>query len=81
MTGFVVGGAVFGTLGFLFAPQISAALLGEDQKLRLPRFLQDEEDPVATKENLREKIAQLNVAIDEISGQLSEQDVKETTNA
>lgn len=31
--------------------QISAALLGEDQKLKLPRFLEDEEkDPEATKQ-------------------------------
>ncbi len=32
-------------------PQISGALLGEDQKLKLPRFLEEEEkDPEATKQ-------------------------------
>lgn len=70
-TGFVLGGAIFGALGFIFAPQISAALLGEDQKLRLPRFMDEPADPELTKENLRDKIAQLNAAIDEISGQLT----------
>lgn len=51
MTGFVVGGAIFGALGFLFAPQISAALLSEDQRLKLPKFLDDEEkSPEATKQ-------------------------------
>ena len=51
MTGFVVGGAIFGALGFLFAPQISAALLSEDQRLKLPKFLEEEEkSPEATKQ-------------------------------
>lgn len=51
VTGFVVGGAIFGALGFLFAPQISAALLSEDQRLKLPKFLDEEEkDPEATKQ-------------------------------
>lgn len=90
-SGFVVGGAVFGTLGFLFAPQVSSklkslvvhmfvfyriikcstvvvpccllgancsvfmqisrAILGQDQKLRLPKFLEEEEkSPEATKQ-------------------------------
>lgn len=70
LTGFVVGGVVFGALGFLFAPQISKALLGDDQKLKLPRFLEDEKDPEATKEDLIEKIAQLNASIDEVAAQL-----------
>ena len=51
MTGFVVGGAIFGALGFLFAPQISAALLNDEQRLRLPKFLDEEEkSPEATKQ-------------------------------
>ena len=75
-SGFVLGGVVFGVLGFVFAPQISHALLGEDQCLRLPRFLEEEEetDPEVTRANLAEKIAQLNSAIDEVSSQLKSQD-------
>ncbi len=54
MTGFVVGGAIFGALGFLFAPQISAALLNDEQRLRLPKFLDEEEkSPEATKQVCR----------------------------
>ena len=49
-SGVVIGGVVFGVLGFVFAPQISQALLGDDQRLRLPRFLEEEdEDPEVTK--------------------------------
>lgn len=72
VTGFVVGGVVFGALGFLFAPQISKALLGDDQRLKLPRFLEDEQpkDPEQTKQDLIEKIAQLNASIDEVAAQL-----------
>ncbi len=47
----MVGGAIFGALGFLFAPQISAALLNDEQRLRLPKFLDEEEkSPEATKQ-------------------------------
>ena len=54
LTGFVVGGAIFGALGFIFAPQISAALLSEDQRLKLPKFLEEEEkSPEATKQARR----------------------------
>jgi len=61
MSGFVMGGVVFGTLGFLFAPQISRALLGDDQRLRFPRFMEEEapKDPEATKQELIDKIAQV----------------------
>ncbi|GIM09561.1 hypothetical protein Vretimale_13392, partial [Volvox reticuliferus] len=72
LAGMVVGGVVFGALGFLFAPQISKALLGDDQRLKLPRFLEDEQpkDPEQTKQDLIEKIAQLNASIDEVAAQL-----------
>jgi hypothetical protein len=55
----------------LHIQQISRALLGDDQRLRLPRFLDDEaaggaKDPEATKQDLIEKIAQLNASIDEV---------------
>lgn len=73
---------MFGALGFLFAPQISRALLGEEQRLRLPRFLEEEElDPEVTKQNLAEKIAQLNAAIDDVSAQLKTQESMEETMA
>lgn len=74
MSGFIVGGVVFGALGFIFAPQISKALLGEDAKLKLPHFLEEEEkDPAATKQDLIEKINQLNKSIDEVAGKLSKE--------
>ena len=39
------------TASLAWTLQISAALLGEDQKLKLPRFLEEEEkDPEATKQ-------------------------------
>ena len=67
-----MGGIVFGTLGFLFAPQISRALLGDDQRLRLPRFMEEEgpKDPEATKQELIDKIAMLNASIDEVAATL-----------
>lgn len=74
-SGFAIGGVVCGVLGFVFAPQISQALLGEEQRLRLPRFLDEDEDPEVTKQNLAEKIAQLNAAIDDVSSQLKSQDI------
>lgn len=72
----MVGGVVCGVLGFVFAPQISRTLLGDEQRLRLPRFLEEEEDldPEVTKQNLAEKIAQLNAAIDDVSAQLKAQE-------
>lgn len=67
-----------GVLGFVFAPQISQALIGEEQRLRLPRFMDEDEDPEVTKQNLAEKIAQLNAAIDDVSSQLKSQDLVES---
>jgi hypothetical protein len=42
-------------------PQISRALLGDDSRLRLPRFMEEEapKDPEATKQELIDKIAQV----------------------
>lgn len=83
MAGFVMGGVVFGALGFLFAPQISRALLGDDQRLRLPRFMEEEvpKDPEATKQELIDKIAQLNASIDEVAAQLKSKDATEAEPA
>lgn len=78
--GFILGGVVFGALGFLFAPQISRALLGEDDRLRLPRVLAGEDapalprDPEAAKQDLIDKIAQLNASIDEVASQLRQKE-------
>lgn len=83
LPGFLVGGAIFGALGYYFAPQISKALLSEDQRLRLPRFLEEEKkSPKATKQDLAEKIEQLNAAIDEVSSKIGqEQPAEETAGA
>ncbi|GBF87485.1 hypothetical protein Rsub_00196 [Raphidocelis subcapitata] len=81
MSGFIMGGVVFGTLGFLFAPQISRALLGDDQRLRLPRFMEEEgpKDPEATKQELIDKIAQLNASIDEVASSLKRGEAEPAT--
>lgn len=42
------------------ALQISRAILTEDQRLRLPRFMDKPEDLASTKEQLQQKIAELN---------------------
>ena len=56
--------------------QISKSLLGDDQRLKLPRFLEDDtpKDPEATKQDLIDKIAQLNSSIDEVAAQLKAKD-------
>jgi hypothetical protein len=56
--------------------QISKALLNDDSRLRLPRFLEDDtpKDPEATKQDLIDKIAQLNASIDEVAAQLKSKD-------
>lgn len=66
-----------GAAAFVFAPQISAALLDDESKLKLPRFLDDgadERSPELTKAELADRIAQLNAAIDDVSAQLRAQD-------
>ncbi|GMJ02793.1 Carboxyltransferase Interactor1 [Hibiscus trionum] len=76
--GFVLGGLVVGALGCVFAPQISKALAVADRKdlmKRLPKFIYDEEKALEkTRKVLTEKIAQLNAAIDDVSGQLRSED-------
>lgn len=76
--GFVLGGIVVGTLGCVFAPQISRALSGADKKdlmRKLPKFIYDEEKALEkTRKVLADKIAQLNSAIDDVSSQLHSED-------
>ena len=73
--GVLLGGAIFGVAGVLFAPQLSKTFLkGKDAA---GRFLYDDdesdEDADAalerTRDDLNEKIAQLNAAIDTFAGE------------
>ncbi|XP_057776289.1 uncharacterized protein LOC130995152 [Salvia miltiorrhiza] len=74
VSGFVLGGLIVGTLGCVYAPQISKALTGTDKKdlmKKLPKFIYDEEKALEKqRKKLAEKIAQLNDAIDNVSTQL-----------
>lgn len=76
--GFVFGGIIVGTLGCVYAPQISRALAGTDKKdlmRKLPKFIYDEDKALEkTRKILTEKIAQLNSAIDDVSSQLRAED-------
>ncbi|KAG9146477.1 hypothetical protein Leryth_011769 [Lithospermum erythrorhizon] len=76
--GFILGGLIVGTLGCVFAPQVSKALAGTDKKeimRKLPKFIYDEEKALEKqRKKLSEKIEQLNTAIDEISNQLRSED-------
>jgi gas vesicle protein len=78
--GFVLGGIIVGTLGCVYAPQISKVLAGaaadkKDLMRKLPKFIYDEEKALEkTRKILAEKIAQLNSAIDDVSSQLRTED-------
>jgi len=81
VAGFLLGGAVFGALGYLLAPQITKSLedvesVKEDVEAtkRPAKFLEDDEGLEKTRKNLNEKIAQLNAAIDDVSAQLRNED-------
>ncbi|XP_071712588.1 uncharacterized protein [Rutidosis leptorrhynchoides] len=84
--GFVLGGLVVGTLGLVYAPQISKTIsvAGADKKellKKLPAFIYDEEKAMEkTRKKLSEKIAQLNDAIDDVSSQLKSDDEESTAN-
>ena len=72
LTGFLVGGAVFGVAGVLFAPQISKTFLkgkGEVGKFLYDDWTEDEEEDSLekTRQSLNDKNAQLNAAIDNFS--------------
>nr|AFK46541.1 unknown [Medicago truncatula] len=73
VAGFLLGGAIFGTLAYVFAPQIRKSLLNEDEygfrRARRPPYYYDE-GLERTRETLNDKIRQLNSAIDNISSRL-----------
>ncbi|XP_022744691.1 uncharacterized protein LOC111295460 [Durio zibethinus] len=74
--GFLLGSAIFGTLGYIYAPQIRRALLNEDEhgfrKARRPIYSDDDYDSglEKTRQILNAKIGQLNSAIDNVSSRL-----------
>ncbi|MCO5571038.1 hypothetical protein L7F22_024769 [Adiantum nelumboides] len=72
VAGFVLGGLVFGALGYLFAPQVSSKLFGtKDGDTENSTSISDDDEGIAkTRRNLNEKIAKLNAAIDNVSAQL-----------
>ncbi|XP_042012583.1 uncharacterized protein LOC121761061 [Salvia splendens] len=85
ITGFVLGGLLVGTLGCVYAPQISKALTGTEKKdlmKKLPKFLYDEEKALEKqRKKLAEKIEQLNSAIDNVSTQLKTEEEPPTVEA
>lgn len=82
MAGFLIGGAIFGTLGYVFAPQISKTLdslldeNGQDGEpdeqglQRVPRPRYYDEGLEKTRQTLGDKISQLNLAIDKAASRL-----------
>eukprot|EP00270_Netrium_digitus_P012121 TRINITY_DN3912_c0_g1_i1.p1 TRINITY_DN3912_c0_g1~~TRINITY_DN3912_c0_g1_i1.p1 ORF type:complete len:207 (+),score=43.38 TRINITY_DN3912_c0_g1_i1:92-622(+) len=78
VSGFLLGGLLFGALGFLFAPQLSRTILGENGDgtiRRLPRWMEEEDNSLeASRQKMIEKLAELNAAIDETYAQLRAED-------
>ncbi|KAF9670473.1 hypothetical protein SADUNF_Sadunf13G0072600 [Salix dunnii] len=72
VAGFVLGGALFGTLAYIFAPQIRRSLLNEDEYgfRRAKRPIYYDEGLEKTRQTLNAKISQLNSAIDKVSSRL-----------
>ncbi|XVF42869.1 hypothetical protein PTKIN_Ptkin01aG0400400 [Pterospermum kingtungense] len=72
VAGFLLGGAIFGTLGYIFAPQIRRSLLNEDEygfrKAKRPIYYDGGLEK--TRQTLNAKINQLNSAIDNVSSRL-----------
>ncbi|XP_057970034.1 uncharacterized protein LOC131159287 isoform X2 [Malania oleifera] len=72
LAGFLIGGAVCGTLAYIFAPQIRRSLLNEDEYgfRRAKRPIYYDEGLEETRQTLNAKISQLNSAIDNVSSRL-----------
>ncbi|XP_071732136.1 uncharacterized protein [Rutidosis leptorrhynchoides] len=70
--GFLIGGALCGTLAYIFAPQIRRSLLNEDEYgfRRAKRPIYYDEGLEKTRQTLNAKITQLNSAIDNVSSRL-----------
>ncbi|KAM3319580.1 hypothetical protein P3S67_006780 [Capsicum chacoense] len=73
VAGFLLGGAIFGTLGYIYAPQIRRSLLNEDEygfrRAKRPIYYYDE-GLEKTRQTLNTKLDQLNSAIDKVSSVL-----------
>ncbi|XAR54728.1 hypothetical protein NMG60_11029993 [Bertholletia excelsa] len=79
VAGFLVGGALFGTLAYVVAPQIRRSLLNEDEygfrRAKRPIYYDEQltyydEALEKTRQTLNAKISQLNSAIDKVSSWL-----------
>ncbi|KAL6503992.1 hypothetical protein OROGR_025915 [Orobanche gracilis] len=74
VAGLVLGGAVFGTLAYVFAPQIGRSLLNENEhgfrRAKEPIYYDGDGGLERTRQTLEEKISQLNAAIDNVSSRL-----------
>ncbi|KAG6482581.1 uncharacterized protein LOC122017955 isoform X2 [Zingiber officinale] len=74
IAGFLLGGAIFGTLAYVFAPQIRRSLLNEDEhgfrKARRPIYYEEGLGLEETRQTLNAKIKQLNNAIDNVASRL-----------
>ncbi|KAJ8761694.1 hypothetical protein K2173_004470 [Erythroxylum novogranatense] len=72
VAGFLLGGAICGTLAYVFAPQIRRSLLNEDESgfRRAKRPIYYDEGLEKTRQTLNAKISQLNSAIDNVSSRL-----------
>ncbi|KAK8591434.1 hypothetical protein V6N13_031477 [Hibiscus sabdariffa] len=70
--GFVLGGAILGTLAYVFAPQIRRSILNENEygfrKAKRPIYYDGGLEK--TRQTLNAKIRQLNSAIDNVSSRL-----------
>ncbi|KAL8141540.1 hypothetical protein V2J09_014572 [Rumex salicifolius] len=74
VAGFLLGGAVFGSLAYIFAPQIRRSILNEDEygfrKAKRPIYYDDDDGLEKTRQTLNAKLGQLNSAIDKVSSRL-----------
>ncbi|KAL0843187.1 hypothetical protein Bca101_016432 [Brassica carinata] len=73
IAGFLIGGAVFGAVAYIFAPQIRRTIMSEEDEYGFKKPQQPtyyDEGLEKTRETLNKKIEQLNSAIDNVSSRL-----------